>query len=105
MYCAVFTRTRCSGTAAARTGTTIFRMCAAPCSAMTQQNPYGLIRDLRDPQSDLNHRRNKALFLASTRRVVMDEGAVKTSSCWRPRWRPDAIIEKQRGAAFEVIKT
>ena len=68
------------------------------------KNPYGLIRDLRDPQEDLNHRRNKALFLASTRRVVMDEGAVDIKKLEDEVSRPDAIIEKRVGAGFEIIE-
>jgi hypothetical protein len=38
--------------------------------------PYGIIRDLRDPQSDLNKRRSKALFLLSANQVVVEKGAV-----------------------------
>jgi hypothetical protein len=38
--------------------------------------PYGVIRALRDPQMSFNIRRNKAIYLLSTKRVVMDKGAV-----------------------------
>jgi hypothetical protein len=38
--------------------------------------PYGIIRDLRDPQSDLNRRRSKSLFLLSANQVVVEKNAV-----------------------------
>ena len=56
--------------------------------------PYGVIRSVRDPQSDLNIRRNKALFMMNSVRVVMDEGAVESKEDLAEevaRW--DAIIE------------
>lgn len=56
--------------------------------------PYGVIRSVRDPQSDLNIRRNKALFMMNSVRVVMDEGAVSDKDALAEevaRW--DAIIE------------
>ncbi len=38
--------------------------------------PYGIIRDLRDPQSDLNKRKSKQLFLLSASQVVVEKNAV-----------------------------
>jgi hypothetical protein len=38
--------------------------------------PYGIIRDLRDPQSDLNKRRSRALFLLSANQVIVEKGSV-----------------------------
>jgi hypothetical protein len=64
---------------------------------------YGLIRDLRDPQTDLNHRRNKALFMMSTKRVIMDKGAVDDIGRLEEEvGRPDSIIEKKVGSDFRV---
>lgn len=66
---------------------------------------YGVIRSVRDPQSDLNIRRNKALFMMNTVRVVMDEGAVKDKAVLAEevaRW--DSIIEKKPNANLEIIE-
>ena len=38
--------------------------------------PYCIIRQIRDPQSDLNRRRNRALYLMSVTRVIMEKDAV-----------------------------
>ena len=65
--------------------------------------PYGVIRSVRDPQSDLNIRRNKALFMLSSVRVIMDEGAVESKEALAEeiaRW--DAIIEKKNGKELKV---
>jgi len=65
--------------------------------------PYGVIRSVRDPQSDLNIRRNKALFMMNSVRVVMDEGAVENKDALAEevaRW--DAIIEKKHGKELRI---
>lgn len=65
--------------------------------------PYGAIRQMRDPQEDLNKRRSKALFILSTRRVIADEDAVEDwDEVEEQLARPDSIIKKNRGAEFEV---
>jgi len=47
------------------------------CYRRSRDNmPYGVIRDLRDPQADLNKRRSKALSLLTANRVVAEKGAV-----------------------------
>jgi hypothetical protein len=57
--------------------------------------PYGVIRDIRDPQEDLNKRRSKALYILSANRVVMDKGAVDDMEELRDEAsRPDAVIVK-----------
>lgn len=64
---------------------------------------YGVIRQIRDPQSDLNTRRNKALFLMSTNRVIMDDGAVEDENelaCEVAK--PDSIIKKKKGFDFQL---
>jgi hypothetical protein len=38
--------------------------------------PYGIVRQLRDPQEDYNKRRSKALFAMSTNRLMYEEGAI-----------------------------
>lgn len=51
-----------------------------PCWAyrkMTDSAPYGMIRQIRDPQDDLNKRMSKAQFILSTNQVLAEEGAVE----------------------------
>jgi len=68
--------------------------------------PYGVIRALRDPQMSMNVRRNKALHLLSTKRVVMDEGAVDDISQLEEEMaRPDSIIVVKPNKKFEVIES
>lgn len=65
--------------------------------------PYGAIRQIRDPQSDLNIRRNQALYQMATRRVIMDKGAVENKEEFAQeisRW--DSIIEKKSGAELRI---
>jgi hypothetical protein len=65
--------------------------------------PYGMVRVTRDPQESFNKRMSKALFAMSTRRVVMDVGAVADIDVLREEAaRPDGIIEKNHGADFDM---
>ncbi|MFP4077461.1 MAG: portal protein, partial [Halochromatium sp.] len=65
--------------------------------------PYGMIRNLRDPQDDLNKRASKALWLLSTNRVTMDEGAVDDIDLLREEVsRPDAVIVKRPGKELRI---
>lgn len=60
--------------------------------------PYGVIRGLRDIQVDINKRMSKALYILSSNKVIMDEGAVEDLDEFREEVaRPDAIIEKKAG--------
>jgi hypothetical protein len=60
--------------------------------------PYGVIRVIRDPQEDFNKRMSKALYALSTRRVVMEEGAVDDIEELREEVaRPDSIIVLKKG--------
>ena len=57
--------------------------------------PYGVIRNARDAQFDLNKRRQKALWLLSTVRTVMEKGAVDDMDEFVEEvGRPNAVIEK-----------
>ena len=61
--------------------------------------PYGIIRDIRDPQSDLNKRRSKSLFMLSAHRVIIEKGAVDDPAKFRDEMdRPDGIAEVNAGA-------
>jgi len=65
--------------------------------------PYGVIRNMRDPQEDLNKRRSKALWILSTNRVVADEDAVEDwDEAEEQVARPDGIIKKIRGTDFDI---
>lgn len=65
--------------------------------------PYGVIRQLRDPQEDYNKRASKALWILSTNRIIMEEGAVEDVDELRQEAsRPDSIIAHKRGAHFEL---
>lgn len=65
--------------------------------------PYGVIRDLVDPQSDLNKRRSKALFILSTNQVIVDDDAVEDfDELAEEVARPDGIIKKKKGSELEI---
>jgi hypothetical protein len=65
--------------------------------------PYSPIRTMRDPQDSLNKRGSKALWLLSTNRTVMDEGAVDDVDEYREEVaRPDAVIVKNTGKSLEI---
>lgn len=64
---------------------------------------YGVVRNIRDPQSDLNKRRSKALFVLSTNRTIMDEGAVADLNDFEEEVaRPDSIIIKKQGKSLDI---
>lgn len=65
--------------------------------------PYGVIRGLRDIQDDINKRASKALYILSTNKVIMDEGAVDDMEVFQEEIsRPDAIIVKKTGKSIEL---
>lgn len=65
--------------------------------------PYGVIRNLRDMQEDINKRASKALHILSTNKVIMDEGAVDDLEEFREEVaRPDGIIIKKQGKQLEL---
>jgi hypothetical protein len=72
--------------------------------------PYGIVRNLRDPQKDLNKRRSKALYLLSANRVMADDDAIdNTDQSWsdivQEANRPDGLIKvnpkSQRGVEIQ----
>lgn len=68
-------------------------------------NRYGVIRDLIDPQDEINKRRSKALHLITTRGVIADEGAVDNVEETRKELaRPDFFITKVQGSAFDLVQ-
>lgn len=68
--------------------------------------PYGMIRDRRDAQEDYNKRRSKALHIMSTRRIIMETGAVEDKEELREEAaRPDAVLEVTDGTKRFEIET
>ena len=67
--------------------------------------PYGFIRNMIDPQDDLNKRRSKSLWILSTRGAIMDQGAVANKQeVRRELARPDPLIELNgTGKRFDLI--
>ncbi len=65
--------------------------------------PYGVIRDLRDPQIDYNKRRSKALFLMSAAQIVAEKGAVddKEEAIYEAQ-RADGFVEYNAGKKLEI---
>lgn len=67
--------------------------------------PYGAIRQIRDPQDDLNKRHSKALWILSSNQVVMEEGAVDDIEDLRDEVaRPDSIIVKNRNKELTITR-
>ena len=66
--------------------------------------PYGLIRDLRSPQDDVNARKMRAYFLMSAEKVVYEAGAIDESTPsginrFADEYRrPDGIARVAKGA-------
>lgn len=63
--------------------------------------PYGIVRQLRDPQEDYNKRRSKALFAMSANRVIYEENAVnedEEDDFLDQVSRPNAAIRVNDGA-------
>lgn len=61
--------------------------------------PYGIVRNLRDPQEDLNKRRSKALFLLSTNKMIADWNAFENwDEAIEEKDRPDGVLKKRPGA-------
>ncbi len=67
--------------------------------------PYGVVRNSRDPQEDLNKRMSKALHILSTNQIIADEDA---ATDWNEikdeAARPDGIIllDGRKGSRFEL---
>ncbi|MFC3074934.1 portal protein [Shinella pollutisoli] len=68
--------------------------------------PYGLVRNVRDIQIDINKRASKALHILSTNKVVIDEDTIPASTTVEEFLdevaRPDGVIVKTRGSHLEL---
>jgi len=59
---------------------------------------YGVIRNQRDPQSDLNKRRSKAIHILSTNQIEAEAGAfIDKEEAREEAARSDGILEYKRG--------
>lgn len=66
-------------------------------------NRYGEVRHLIDPQDEVNKRRSKALHLLNSNQVIADEGAVNDKNAARRELaRPDGWLEKNVGRELSV---
>lgn len=66
---------------------------------------YGLWRGMRDPQYDLNKRMSKALWAASSNRVIADEDAVEDIEEARQEIaRPDGWVTKKAGKDLREVQ-
>lgn len=65
--------------------------------------PYGMIRNVKDIQVDINKRAAKALHILSTNKVIMEEGAVEDLDAFTEEIsRPDAVIVKKTGKELVI---
>lgn len=65
--------------------------------------PYGLVRNIRDIQSDINKRAAKALHILSSNKIVMEDGAVDDIEELREEAaNPDAIIVVKANKKLEM---
>lgn len=65
--------------------------------------PYGAVKNIQDPQDDLNKRRSKILFHLSTNRVIADNNATDDwDELWKEAQRPDGIIPKKPGSEVRI---
>lgn len=65
--------------------------------------PYGVIRNQRDPQEDLNKRRSKALHILNSKLVVAEEDAVEDIDEAREEVdSPDGWVTVRRNKLFEI---
>lgn len=68
-------------------------------------NRYGEVRHLIDPQDEINKRRSKGLHLLSVNGVIADEGAVDdVNAARRELAKPDFWITKNTGTNLEIVK-
>lgn len=67
---------------------------------------YGVVRDMIDPQSEINKRRSKALHLLSVRQVIAEQGAVQDVDAARKELaKPDGYLEVAPQMRFDIQQT
>jgi hypothetical protein len=64
---------------------------------------YGVIRNQRDPQEDLNKRRSKAQFILSANQILAEEGAfLDKEEAREEAAAPDGILEYKKGYKVDL---
>ncbi len=104
MHCAVFTEGHLLQDVVSPYNHNRFPFTPIWCYRRGRDNaPYGVIRGIRDAQEDLNKRASKSLFILSTNKIIMDEGAVEDVNELREEAaRPDSIIVKTKGKELTI---
>jgi len=77
---------------------------AQSCYVDRENNRYGIVRDMRSPQDEINKRRQKLLYLVSVRQlqqVSPDAAEVSADEARREAARPDGVIP----AGWQVVPT
>lgn len=65
--------------------------------------PYGYIRNMRDPQRDINKRFAKALWIMASNKTLMEEGAVDDLDAFaEENARPDGILVYKSGKQLQL---
>ena len=62
-----------------------------------ENDRYGIVRDMFDPQDEVNKRRSKALHQSVMRQVMMTKGVADPETVRRELAKPDGIIEVESG--------
>ncbi len=69
------------------------------------KTPYGVVRQIIDPQTDLNERRNYALWMMASRRIVADEDAVADKdAAIEEVSKVNGYVEVRTGKQFQVLE-
>jgi hypothetical protein len=65
--------------------------------------PYGVVRNLIDPQDEINKRRSKALHYLTAKRVLAEEGAVDNPDQFMEELAsPDAFLSYRKGFQLQI---
>jgi hypothetical protein len=86
-------------------GESLCGIIAESCYIDRENNRYGEVRDLVDPQDEVNKRRSKALHAVNTNLVITENGALPDGEIEKARReanRPDGFIVVNKGFRFEV---
>lgn len=67
--------------------------------------PYGIVRFLIDPQTEINKRRSKALHLLNTNQAIFEENTVRDEDELKTEIaKPDGLIKVMNKDKFELVK-
>lgn len=67
-------------------------------------HPYGVIRNAKDPQEDMNKRASKALFILSTNKIIAEKNAVDDwNETIEEAARPDGVIKVNGDRRFDMV--